>query len=222
MTDIHMIPVRSPAISDYRLFCELGARFSPGHNVDRYIVQFQRGFTIVLILAGAACAQTLEDGLKSKIAGVRYLPLAEAARIQGDVHLSLNSGVATVLSGHPMLAHQAAIESAKAFGSIQGETKLDVTYHFALVDTDNSAATSTTVPRGNAFERAVLRMFGRKTEKVVLDHSCQERVPPANDLKVSGAVIEVWIYGRARCIQNNAERQAIVSVSQQALPARVA
>ena len=28
--------------------------------------------------------------------------------------------------------------------------------------------------------------------------------PPANDLKIAGAVIEIWIFGRTHCLQTNA------------------
>lgn len=162
-------------------------------------MQLPRTFIVVLVLVGAVSAQTPEDGLRSKIRAIHYAPLAEAARVQGDVHLNVNSGVVTLLSGHPILA-QIGVDSAKAFGSIQGETSLDVTYHFVLVDA-TSVPTSVTVPRGNVFERAVLRMFGFKTEKVVKDYRCQEGVPPANDLKITGAVIEIWIYGEAVVIR---------------------
>jgi hypothetical protein len=137
--------------------------------------------------------------LKSQIATARYAPLAEAARIQGGVHLKLNSGVVTVLSGHPLLA-PIAVESAKAFGPVQGRTELDVTYHFVLVDT--SVRTSTIVKRGNSLERAVLRMFGLKTEKVV--YGCQEGIPPANDVKLAVPFIEIWIYGGTHCLQTQA------------------
>lgn len=150
-----------------------------------------------------ASAQTPEDGLRSEIKAVHYAPLAEQARIQGDVHLNVKSGVVTLLSGHPILA-ATAVESAKAFGSIQGQTDLDITYHFVLVDTATSVRTSIVVPRGNAFERAVLRMFGLKTEKVVVDYQCQEGVPPVNEFKIAGAVIEIRIFGRTRCLQTEA------------------
>ena len=165
-------------------------------------MQFRRPFVIALILVGAASAQTPEDALRSKIKSVHYAPLAEQARIQGDVHLNVKSGVVTLLAGHPLLA-PIAVESAKAVGSIQGETDLEMTYHFVLVDTTTSVPTSITVPRGNAFERAVLRVFGRKTVKEVLYYQCEEGTPPASDLKISGAVIEVWVFGRTRCVQTN-------------------
>ena len=159
-------------------------------------MRFRRLFVVALVLVGTASAQAPEDGLRSEIKAVHYAPLAELARIQGDVHLSVKSGVITLLSGHPILA-PIAVESAKAFGSIQGKTDLDMTYHFVLVDT--ATGVPVTVPRGNAFGRAVLRMFGLKTVKVV--YRCQEGAPPANDLKIAGAVVEIWIFGRTRCLQ---------------------
>jgi hypothetical protein len=152
-----------------------------------------------LLLAGAAYAQDLEDGLRSQIAGVRYNRLAEAARVQGDVQLELNSGGVLLISGPPLLV-RTAVESAKALESIRSETKLDVTFHFVLVDTADVRA-PTTVKRGNAFERAVLRMLWLRTEKAGLEYQCLEGVPPPNILKVASAGIEIWIYGRARCLQ---------------------
>ena len=106
--------------------------------------------------------------------------------------------------GNKVIPVLTAVENAKAFGPIQGRTELDVKYHFVLVDTTSSVLTSRTVKRGNALERAVLRMFGIKTEKVVLDYRCQEDVPQANDVRLAGAVIEVRIYGRTRCLQTQA------------------
>lgn len=161
-----------------------------------------RGTSIVAcLLVGAAFAQTAEDVLKSKLTSVHYARLAEFARIQGDVRLSLNSGVITVVSGHPLLV-PIAIASAKAFGSVQSQANLDVTYHFVLVDTV-SVPTVTTVKRGNAFKRAILRVFGLKTEKVVHGYRCEEGVSPVNDVNVNGTAIEVWIYGRTHCLDTN-------------------
>src|SRR6478672_6130398 len=119
-----------------------------------------------LLLVGAAAAQTADDDLKSKLTSVHYAPLAEQARIQGDARLILSNGSITVVSGHPLLA-AIAIESAKGFGSAQNKSDLEVTYHFVLVDAVTSVPTVTTVKRGNAFTRAILRVLGAKTEKVV-------------------------------------------------------
>ena len=139
--------------------------------------------------------------MRAKVATVRYPPLAEAARIQGDVRLEANSGVVTLVSGHPLLA-PVAIDNAKTLGSIQGETKLDITYHFVFVDTNvYSVPTLTTVKRGNALERAILRVLGLKTERVVHDTRCVEEVAPVSDIKADGAAIEIWVYGRTWCLQ---------------------
>ena len=165
------------------------------------IRQYRKVCTIGCLLVGAALAQT-EDGLRSRIANVHYSPLAEQARIQGDVRLRVNSGVVALVSGHPLLA-SLAMEDAKTFGSTQGQASLDVTYHFVLADTAISVPTSTTVKRGNAFERAVLRALGFKTERVVRTYECKEGVAPASDIKIDGAIVEVWVYGRTRCLQTD-------------------
>jgi hypothetical protein len=136
----------------------------------------RKQFVLALLFVGAAFAQTPQDELRSRIGAVRYPPLAEAARVQGNVHLSLKSGVVTFLSGPPLLAG-AAIDSTKAFASISGGADLDVTYRFVLVDT-TLVPIAMTVKKGDAFDRAVLRMFGFKTEKVVLDYRCQRGVAP--------------------------------------------
>jgi hypothetical protein len=160
-------------------------------------MQLRKACTIGCLLVGAALAQT-EDRLRSKIATVYYPPLAELARIQGNVCIKVNSDVVTLVSGHPLLAPMAT-ENAKTFGSFQGQANLDVTYHFVLVDTVTSVPTSTTVKE----EMAVLRVFRFKTEKVVHTYRCEEGVTPANDIKNDGAVIEIWIYGRTRCLQTD-------------------
>jgi len=160
----------------------------------------QKQFVLALLFIGVALAQTPQNELKSKIGAVRYPPLAEAARVQGDVHLSLKSGVVTFLSGPPLLA-QAALDGAKALAPIQGGVDLDLMFHFVFVDTVTSVPTPMTVKRGNALERAVLRMFGFKTEKVVVYNVCQSGVATPSDLRISGATVEVWIYGRTPCYQ---------------------
>ena len=97
-------------------------------------MELSRTSIIVCLLIGTAFGQTAEDVLKSKLTSVHYAPLAEQARIQGDVLLNVNSGMITVVSGHPLLA-PIAVASAKAFGSVESRTNFDVTYHFVLVDT---------------------------------------------------------------------------------------
>ena len=102
---------------------------------------------VASLLATTATAQSPEDGLKSKIATIRYPPLAEQVRFQGDVHFKLSSGVVTVISGHPLLA-KTAEESARGFASLLGTTDVDVTYHFVFADTTISVPRSRVVTRG--------------------------------------------------------------------------
>lgn len=152
----------------------------------------------VLLLVTVASAESLEDELWPKITATHYPPLAEIARIQGDVRLKFNSGAVTVLSGHPWLATTAA-ESSKEFSSILGPKDFEVTYHFVFADTAARVRTLRTIKRGNAYERALMRMFGLKTERVVDGYRCEEGVAPPNDLNVTGNAIEIWIYGRTFC-----------------------
>jgi hypothetical protein len=162
--------------------------------------QLRKTCTIGCLLVSAALGQT-EGDLRAKVAAIRYPPLAETARIQGDVRLDVNFGVVTLVSGHPLLAPR-AIDSSKTLGSIQGQTKFDMTYHFVFVDTNAyNVPTLTTVPRGNSLERAILRVLGFKTEKVVHGYRCEEGLAPPSDIKVDGAVIEIWVYGRTICLQ---------------------
>jgi hypothetical protein len=171
-------------------------------------MQLKRNPRIALLFLGtvvrAAFAQSAEDVLKSEIKSIRYPPLAEQARIEGDVRLQVNSGVITVLSGHPLLA-QVAVASAKTFGSVRSQANLDMTYHFVLVEAKISV-TEATVKRGNTLERAIRRVFGMKTHQVVQEYVCEEGVAHAHDLRANGPMLEVWIYGRARCVQTNTAR----------------
>lgn len=160
--------------------------------------------SVISILAslaiGAPLAQTAEDPLKSTLMSIHYSPLAEQARIHGDVRLNLNSGLIEVVFGHPLLV-ATAVANAEALGSIQHQMNLEVTYHFVFADTVKSVPTVTTVKRGNAFHRAILGLFGRKTKKVIHGFRCEEGVAPANEVKVNGAIVEVWVYGRTYCIE---------------------
>ncbi len=164
------------------------------------VVGFPGVLAVALVLFGVADAQTPEDALTSKIASVRYPPLAETARIQGDVRLTVKSGAVTLLSGHPLLA-PVAVENAKTSAPIQGEKNVEVTYHFVIDTPFTSVPTSVTVKRGNAVERAVLWMFGRKTEKVAIEYLCEVGIPPPNNFKIADAVIEIWIHGREHCLE---------------------
>jgi len=155
------------------------------------------------LVAVAAVAQRPEDGLESRIAQIRYAPLAEQARIQGDVHIKLSSGIVTIISGHPLLA-KTAEESTKGFASFLGTTDVDVTYHFVFGETTISVLAPRVIERGNAFERFFLRMFGRLSERVVFDYECVRGVAPPSDVKIDGSVIEIWVYGRDSCLETSA------------------
>ena len=108
--------------------------------------------TIPLLLVASAFAQIPETDGVSKIAGIHYAPLAKTARIQGDIHLRFQSGVVTLVSGHPLLA-QTALQNAKSFEWLSDKADVDLTYHFILIDATTSVPTLITVRRGNGLER---------------------------------------------------------------------
>src|ERR1043165_9219941 len=89
---------------------------------------------LVWLFMGAAFGQNPEGVLRSKLTAIRYAPLAEMAMIQGDVRLGVNDGVITAVSGHPLLT-PIAVASAKGLASVQTQSKLDLTYHFVIVNT---------------------------------------------------------------------------------------
>lgn len=163
------------------------------------IVQLFRICIVLLGFLAMVSAQIPDDKLRAMVQGVRYSRLAEAAGIQGDIHAGVSGGTVTLLSGNPLLV-QTALESAKALAFIQGGGDLDLTYHFVFVDTTRIVTVPRTVGLGNAFERSILRMLRLKTEKVVFDRSCQDGIAPPSIFKVSGAAIEIWIYGRSFCL----------------------
>ena len=162
-------------------------------------MQRGRAFMLTVVLISGAFAETPEAELQSSIAAVRYAPLATMARVQGSVYLKLNAGKVTLLSGHPLLA-PAAVDSVKAIALIRPQVDLNMTYHFVLVE-PLWVPTRVTVNRGNALERAVLRLFRRETTKVVTTGYCQTAVPPPNELKISGATTEIWIFGAVHCLE---------------------
>jgi hypothetical protein len=164
-------------------------------------MQSSRTIALGLVLLAAASAQDRQHEPESGIAPVHYGPLAEAARIQGDVRLTINSGVITPVFGHPLL-YRAALQSAEASASIVGAAKLTVTYHFVLVERPRIVASETDQKR-NVLSSAFLRMLGRTATKRVRTVHCEEAVAPANLVKIEGEVIEVWVYGRSRCLQPN-------------------
>lgn len=163
-------------------------------------MQWERACAISCLLGQAILGQA-ESGLRDIVASVRYPTLAEYARIQGDVRLEINHGVVKLVSGHPLLA-RLAMNNAEMISSARSQLQRDITYHFILVDVD-IIHTSTTVSRGNSFERLILRVLGLKTVRVVHEYKCEAAVVPQNEIKTTGAVVEVWIYGTTHCLQTD-------------------
>lgn len=155
---------------------------------------------VLLLLSIALIAQSAEETVRSNLASMKYPLLAEQARVQGVVHVKIESGRVTLLSGHPLLA-PSAIANSDQLTSILGNPYADLTYHFVLTDSTTTVRRQRTVKRGNALTRRMFRVIGVKTEKVIQESVC-ENVPAAPPrIEADGKTIHVWIHGRSLCFQ---------------------
>ncbi len=149
-------------------------------------------------LAIVAVAQD-DAGMVSKVEALKYPALSRQARIQGNVSLRSGPKGVEVISGHPLLV-TAALDNLRSLGKLS-EIDVEVVYHFVLVDAA-TRITRTTVKKGDAFDRLILRALRMKTEKVVEDVRCVENPDqPKNRIDLTKNPVEVWIYGSIACVQ---------------------
>lgn len=162
-------------------------------------MHWRRSLIAAVSWVSSIVAQTPSPELSARLRAIRYPPLAELARVQGDVRVHLESGEAAVVSGPPLL-RATAIESAKTVASL-GALNGDLIYHFLIDGEIETVQVSRIVPIGDAFDRAVLRLFHLKPYKIVTEFECHGREPVPSDFGADGATIEIWVHGRNRCIQ---------------------
>ena len=163
-------------------------------------MRFRVHLAAFVLLAASGFAQKPPEEWQAEIARVRYAPLPEFARVEGDVRLQARGGLVTVLSGPPLLL-QTALDSAKRLSSMAAGTDLYFAYHFSVVDTAITVPTVTTVKRGNALERVVLKMLRMKTEKTVTGSRCESRPAPVSEMPISGTTVDIRVYGRTVCAE---------------------
>ena len=131
-----------------------------------------------------ACFVCLGTGFAQTI---RYPPLAAAARVQGDVLISGGK----VISGPPLLRQTALQLHAP---------QTDVLVHFVLIDVVLSTKVET-IKKGDAFGRVFLRLLRIPAVKEVETQVCtQAPNTPANSIDSTKDPVEVWVYGKARCL----------------------
>ena len=128
------------------------------------------------VLALGATAQDLPLEVKYNLTGLTYPRVGQLARVQGVVQLQLIPDVAgqeiKVLSGPPMLVSQAKDNLAKW----RTNQPITVNYLFRLTD----AIVKVRVPKGNAFDRLLLRMFHLAT------YTEESRCESSNKTSTSG------------------------------------
>ena len=116
---------------------------------------------LAILLFTGACLAGSHDQLRQKVHEVHY-PSLPSGWIQGDVHLIVNGGMVNLLSGPPLLTRVAEL-GTESFAPLLGESQFYVIYHFELVFVDRMKRT--TIKKGNAFERSLLRLVGLKQRK---------------------------------------------------------
>jgi hypothetical protein len=126
-------------------------------------------------------------------AAITYPRLAEYARIQGEVKLRLGPDGVSVISGHPLLV-PAAKASFQKLAQFDGQ-EVEAIYHFVLTEGGSPRTTVTTVKKGDAFDRVILRALRLKTEKTIVNYECVTGYKPENRIDSSKRPIEVWVYG---------------------------
>jgi hypothetical protein len=141
-----------------------------------------------LVCLGNSFAQS-----SATLDAIRYNPLAAAARIKGDVLISGGNAV----TGPPLLRGIALRDiDVLNFRVLQ----TDVLFHFILSDIVLSTRIET-IKKGDAFGRFFLRLFGIPTTRKIATQVCTEGPdPPANRIDSTRDPVEVWVYGKARCL----------------------
>jgi hypothetical protein len=144
-----------------------------------------------------ACLVCLADGFaqsSATIDAIRYPALAAAARVQGDVLISGGK----VVTGPPLLKEAAL----RGFDLLKVRApEAGVLFHFVLVDIVLLTRTET-IQKGDAFDRLFLRLLRIPTVRNVAAQVCTENPnAPANRIDSTKNPIEVWVYGKARCLQ---------------------
>ena len=150
---------------------------------------------LALIASPAMFGQIVDEQLRSIVSGIKYPPLAETARVMGAVKVAVNTGEVTVISGSPLF-RQTAVDAANRIATLEDDYSADITVHFALAPVVTSSPVTVSVKRGNAFERVLLRTFGRKTEKQITAQHYRIDDAPPNTFRIGGNSIEIWIFGR--------------------------
>jgi hypothetical protein len=137
-----------------------------------------------------------QQSMAEKLAALQYPELASRTRIQGDVRIVIDAGEPRVLSGNQLLT-AGTVENARII-SVASES-VELVFHYQLAG--GTRLIHRNQPKGNAFDRMILRLLHRPTFRVV--PACEETrdtIPP-NRADFTKKPIEVWVYGGDRCLQ---------------------
>ena len=153
----------------------------------------------VMLLPLVATAQAVPEGVKYDLTDLTYPRVARLARIQGVVKLELipneTGQEVKLISGDPLLAPQATGNLSKW----RTNQPITVNFIFRLADPDISKKR---VPKGDAFDRMILRMFhlATYTEEYYCKQSSDKLVEP-NVVQEAPVILDVEIVGGTNCLQ---------------------
>lgn len=137
--------------------------------------------------------------LTTQVQQFQYPPLARQARIQGTVRLANTNGAVTLLAGHPIL-FPTAFQTTESFPKIPGYDTVTVTWHFEFTGPlTYYRERPVIIPITNKFERSLLRLLHRKTEKVIYKSYCEPPPPPPNTVTITGSHIDIRVATTLPC-----------------------
>jgi hypothetical protein len=157
---------------------------------------------LVFISWFAALSANAQSELSPDLTGLRYPPLANAARIEGSVEFLRGSGDFKPVSGHPMLIASARSNLERWKNSLSKDIPVSVTYRYHLLE---PRIVEEKVPIGNSVERFFLRILLRPTNRKV--SGCAQPVDPAPRFQITRDagrdIIEIIVEAEKRCVQTN-------------------
>lgn len=160
---------------------------------------------VVAVCLSYASAQPPPD-LGNRIASLRYPPLAEQARIQGEVSFVVRQNVPADLKGHPLLVYDAN-RSWEALKIVAPDGFM-VRFHYILDQEPVIRHTKHQTPRGNGFDRLWLRLFHQPTTRAEEKWDCDDRGPhqPSTvQFDQQGLPVEITLHGKMVCRQTIAD-----------------
>jgi hypothetical protein len=159
---------------------------------------------LVLALLISRIDSAQAASLKMKVEGIRYPSLADQARIQGEVEFYVKEGKIDVVHGHPLLAPAAELNLRNLEPYLP--TNVHAIYIFKL--SPQPKVEIIRVPKGDRFERAILRLLHLDTEKAVMTYHCEPKQgdPSIYELDEKTGELRIRVFGGVHCLMDSTQK----------------